>query len=937
VTRVCESCGRPLPAEARFCPSCGAPVGVAEPLGERRLVTVLFADLVGSTELSRRLDPERSRDVLSSYFNAVSTEIAAARGQLEKFIGDAVMAVFGVPRTHEDDAVRAVRAGLTIVDRVARLGRGLEGYPGLEVRVGIESGEAAIGEGPAGQLLVTGAVVNAAARLQEGARPGEVLIGETARLLVLGATRLDHARTVEAKGFGDGLVAHPVAGLARRSVRRTIPLVGRGGELGLMHHAFERAVQSRCPHLITVVGGAGMGKSRLVDEFLAMLPAPVETLVGRADTYSGPTALEPVADILRHVAGITAADGAGTVLERLVTVISTRSDAADPAALAQKLAWLLGVAPGEDRDEAALLYDAQQAFHALVLDMAARGPLVIIIDDVHLARSPVLDLVERLTSRKRGAPVLVAVTTRQSLFDDRPSWGSEAHNHALIRLEPLAADDSADLARKAGGGRLGEDTSRHIAERAGGNPFFIVETTGMLLDTAQAAPGPAALPPTVQSVVAARFDHLPDAMRDLVHLASVFLDSFDLEELGFVAEPVAELLKQLEDAEILTAKDGHGRWRFRHRILHDVAYAGLAKRERVRLHMAIADGLDAAGRYGRADHLERAAQASIDVDPSDRTVVDLAVDALIAAGDRARRRMESRRAVDRYSRALVLAGPEAHWGMREGRALAGTGEARYWLAEYAWATDALSQAEQIGQRTNDDWTLAMALRFLGDIVLNVAADVDRAEQLHVRSLAAAERLGDPWVISRSLLFAGWVPWTRDRFDEAEVTWQRALMLARESRDSWVQARALIALSIARSEVDDDATAAEHARAALAIAREMGDQFSTAVAMVQLGRSGDTASALESTLGLFDDAASIFEELGARWELADALFARGRHLEKLERLDDAKRDLHASMRISEELGARALGGWTSRALGRVRQRRGERSAAIRAAEAAEPTS
>src|SRR5438552_14902521 len=211
MTRTCDTCGNPLPAEAHFCPNCGTPVGVAAGVGERRIVTVLFADLVGSTELSQHLDPERSREVLNSYFNAVAAEISAARGQLEKFIGDAVMAVFGVPRVHEDDAVRAIRSGLAIVDRVARLGRGLEGYPGLEVRVGIESGEAAIGEGPAGQLLVTGAVVNAAARLQEGARPGEVLIGETARLLVLGATRLDHARTVEAKGFGNGLVAHPVA------------------------------------------------------------------------------------------------------------------------------------------------------------------------------------------------------------------------------------------------------------------------------------------------------------------------------------------------------------------------------------------------------------------------------------------------------------------------------------------------------------------------------------------------------------------------------------------------------------------------------------------------------------------------------------------------------------------------------------------------------
>jgi class 3 adenylate cyclase len=515
MTATCETCGNPLPPDAHFCPNCGAPVSAADTVGERRLVTVLFADLVGSTELSRRLDAERSREVLNAYFNAVATEISAARGQLEKFIGDAVMAVFGVPRVHEDDAIRAVRSGLAIVDRVARLGRAADSDPGLEVRVGIESGEAATGIGPAGQLLVTGTVVNAAARLQAAGRPAEVLIGETTRLLIRGAARVGEVRSVEAKGFGArGLLAYPVEALERSSVRRTIPLVGRATELTLMRQAFERTAQSGRPHLVTVIGEAGMGKSRLVEEFVALLPDTVEPLVGRADVYGGPTVLGPVADMLRKLGGIADGESPDGVMRRLADAVASRCQVDDPAGLASRLALVLGVVSGARRDEAGLVHDAQHAFRSLVNALSAHGPVVVVVDDLHLARAPVQDLVERLTSRKRGAPrLLVAVTARQDLIDERPSWGSGAHNHALIRLDPLADDDSADLARQAGGGRLGEGTSRHIAERAGGNPFFIIETTGMLLDAAPVEVDTAALPPTVQAVVAARLDRLPVAPR----------------------------------------------------------------------------------------------------------------------------------------------------------------------------------------------------------------------------------------------------------------------------------------------------------------------------------------------------------------------------------------------------------------------------------------
>ena len=274
----------------------------------------------------------------------------------------------------------------------------------------------------------------------------------------------------------------------------------------------------------------------------------------------------------------------------------------------------------------------------------------------------------------------------------------------MLRLEPLPADDAVALVRQAGGGRIADDEAAEIAGRAGGNPFFIVETTGMLLGgDGEHPPGPRTIPATVQAVVAARLDALSPRLRDLARRASVFLYSFDLPELGAVDE-AADLdeLRDLEEAEILVREVGSGgpaRWRVRHATLREVAYASLPKRERLRLHERVADRLLAAGHPSyAADHLELAAFASLDMDPQDRTLPERAADALLGAADRARRRMESRTAVDHYRRTLAMSGPEDGWGVREARALAGMGEARYWLGEYAEARDALERAATIATR-----------------------------------------------------------------------------------------------------------------------------------------------------------------------------------------------------------------------------------------------
>jgi tetratricopeptide (TPR) repeat protein len=434
----------------------------------------------------------------------------------------------------------------------------------------------------------------------------------------------------------------------------------------------------------------------------------------------------------------------------------------------------------------------------------------------------------------------------------------------------------------------------------------------------------------VQAVVGARLDALPVRLRELARRASVFMYGFDLEEVHLV-DPIANVteLQALEDAEVIVRREtssAEPNWRLRHATLKEVAYASLPKRERQRLHHQIAEYLMGSGHVSlAADHLELAAIASLDLDPNDRAAPDRAADALLVAGDRARRRMEIRSAIGRYDRALLMAGSETGWAVREARILAGLGEARYWLGEYRLASEALTRAVSLAEAHDDAFALALALRFLGDIAINFEADVDKAEVLLDRSLEAAEKLGDPMAIVRTLLFAGWVPWTRNRFDESEVIWRRALQLV-EPNDHWARVRALTALSINRTEMKDPEGALELIDEARGLAEEIGDQFSIANTSVQKGRALDDLGRHEEALPWFDRGVAIFSELGARWELADARAARGIAKRELGRLDEAEEDLRYAIRIAEELGDRQLPGWTWRALARVAELRGDLAAA-----------
>jgi tetratricopeptide (TPR) repeat protein len=883
--------------------------------------------------------------VLGSFFDAAATELQALRGRPEKFIGDAVMAVFGVPQIHDDDALRAVRAGLAIRGRTRRLGQSVGLSEPLEVRIGIESGEAATGRGPAGQLLVTGPVVNTAARLQAAAQPGQVLAGQTAHALTSAAVSYGRPRRVRARGFEDVLAGFPVQGLTTRSARRTIPFVGRASEQAMLGDSLGLATSTGRPVLVTVVGESGIGKTRLADELAAGVGAAVIVLRGRARSYTDTAMFAPVAGIIEDLIVINAGASSDEVRRRLRELVDRYCDQSEAGQIVEQLALVFGLA--ERPEESTFVHNVQAGFIALMDGLARDHPLLLIFEDAHTLKAPMLDLIERLGTRSRRGPrqALVLALGRNELLEERPAWGSSSGNAVLVRLDPLSTEESIHLIRHAGGGHIDDARASEIARRAGGNPYFIIETTGMLMPGGGGSPpSRVMLPPTVQAVVSARLDALPDRLRELARRASLFVYAFDLDELALVdGHATVDELRMLEDAEIVVRDEGSAtpRWRLRHATLREVAYASLPKRERLRLHELVAEKLLESGQASwAAEHLELAALASLDLDPNDRTSAERAADALLSAGDRARRRMDSRSAVDLYERALAMGGTEENWGVREARALAGMGEARYWLGEYAAATQALNRAVALGEARDDPFTLALALRFLGDIAINFEADVDKAEQLLDRSLAAAERLDSPWATVRTLLFAGWVPWTRKRFEEAEAIWRRALSVA-DPRDRWARVRALTALSINRTDMHDLKGGLRFIEEAGALAADTGDQFSVAVTAVQKGRVFEELGRLEESLPCLDRGIGIFGEVGARWELADARAQRGIVKRELGRLDEAEEDLRYAIRISQELGERQLAGWAWRAFARLAERRGDLSEAeeryrrSRAAEALGP--
>src|SRR4051812_28613306 len=620
----CPSCGSAVPAGARFCPACGAPLAQAAAAEDMlKLVTVLFADVVGSTARAEASHPEDVRAVMASYFEAMAEAIRAEGGTLEKFVGDAIMAVFGVPSAHEDDPVRAVRAARRMLERLQAWNGPREPGDQLEIRIGLETGDVVASGDAAGELLVTGDSVNVAARLQQTAEPGTIVVGErTARSARSHFVMREVDEALGLKGKSAPVKAWLVVGDRETVEERGVPglaapLVGRERELGALRAEFERVSADRRPALVTLVGDAGVGKSRLVREFLGEVDNASTVLIGRCLPSGQGTTLLPLADMLEARANVFDSDSAETAYSKIAQLVHADVDedvAAEPARAAAALASTLNL---EREDDPLRILDPRErqrelvnAWRALFASLARRAPVVAVVEDLHWADTSMLDILDELAERLDG-PILFVCTARPDLLRVRPEWGGGRRSFSSLPLDALSAEDSALLVSLLLEiDAVPEVTRRGILDRSEGNPFFLEEIVRHLIDEdllvfgdghwrAREEIRSVDLPDSVQAVILARLDLLSAEEKRVAQRAAVigrfFWDGAVAAVAG--ADDLDGVLGTLRRREFVrermsSSMAGQREFVFKHVLIRDVAYESLPRRERGRAHVDAAEWLE---------------------------------------------------------------------------------------------------------------------------------------------------------------------------------------------------------------------------------------------------------------------------------------------------------------------------------------------------------
>ncbi|HSC73010.1 MAG TPA: AAA family ATPase [Gaiellaceae bacterium] len=640
--QTCSTCGHENPSGARFCNACASPLPASAPAlaEERKLVTVLFVDLVGFTARSEQLDPEDVRAIQTPYFARVRAAIESFGGTVEKFIGDAVMAVFGAPVAHGDDPERAVRAALAIVDAVD-----------LDVRVAVNTGEAlvSVAANPAqGEGIVSGDVVNTAARLQSAAPVNGILVGQETYHATRNAIAYESLEPVLAKGKQEPVpvwrALGPRVALGARA-EASVPMLGRTSELDALLGIWDRVVADRRPQLVTLFGPAGIGKSRLSSEFTkAVQQRDARVVWGRSLPYGEVTPYGSFAAQVKQIAHMFDTDPTDDASEKLERTTRELLDG-DAEEVASHIAMLIGVGRADAvGDRQTLFYSARR----FVEGVAAVEPTVLIFEDIHAAASSMLDLLEMLASRVRDVPLLLLTQARPELLAERPTWGGGLPGYTALQLEPLSHDVSAELAHRlfeAAGTR--DQVAGALADTAEGNPLFLEELVASVAEGRGDARG---LPTSIRGIVAARIDALPAAEREALLDASVVGKVFWPGALG---AGTSETLDALEGRDLIRRDpvsrlgSAHAQFAFKHQLIREVAYATLPRARRRERHQAIALFLEeAVGEVG--DVAPALAHHWLEAGELDR-----AVRYYIEAGDDANRGSAKGEAAGYYRQALA--------------------------------------------------------------------------------------------------------------------------------------------------------------------------------------------------------------------------------------------------------------------------------------------
>ncbi len=945
LARTCPSCGAPQPPATKFCGECGNPLAATavpasafasapaqeardEPAAERRLVSVLFADLVDFTTLSESRDSEEVRELLSRYFDMSRRIIGRYGGTIEKFIGDAVMAVWGTPVATEDDAERAVRTALELTAAVATLGEEA-GALDLRARAGVLTGEAAVTIGAEGQGMVAGDLVNTASRIQSAAPPGGVFVGEATRRATEATIAYEDAGSFEMKGKS-GLVplwrAMRIVAGARGTLKShglESPFVGRDRELRMVKDLFHASTEEKTAHLVSVIGVAGIGKSRLVWEFYKYFDGLADDVFwhrGRCLSYGEGVTYWALADMVKMRARIAEEEEPASALAKLrETIEENVPDPEERRWIEPRLAHLLGL---EERT-AADKEDLFAAWRLFFERLAEQLPVVMAFEDMQWADSSLLDFIEYLVEWSRSFPIFIMTLARPELTERRATWGAGKRNFTSLYLEPLPGEAMRALLSGLVPG-LPIEIEERILERAAGVPLYAVETVRMLLDRGLLAQegsfyrptGPIEtleVPETLHALIAARLDGLSPEERRAVQDASVLGKTFFKAGLAAVSgvseeelEPVlASLLrKEVVSLQADPRSPERGQYGFLQDLLRTVAYDTLSKKDRKPRHLAAASFIEGTWTGEEheivevlASHYLSAFEAAPDADDA-LEIKGSAREALVKAGERAASLAASDEALRYFKQAIELtdeplAAAELH--ERAGRMAWSAGRATEahahceWaietfgsiglthpaarvsavLAEVIWqeghieeAVERMEEAFAVLSQEEQDEDLAMLAAQLGRLLYFMG----RTEESLVRielALEIAEALRLPEVLSQALNTKGLILVTRGRFEEGALLLRHALQVALEHDLSAAALRAYGNLAAFASQQDRLNEVIELSAPALELARKVGDRLQEG--SILAGPIPDLV-----LLGRWDEAVAIGEEVGSGEDLAETV-------------------------------------------------------------------
>ena len=889
---VCSSCGTENPEIAKFCLACGSPLGAAPPPPQevRKVVTIVFSDLKGSTSMGERLDSESLREVMTRYFDTMSAELEQHGGVVEKFIGDAVMAVFGLPMLHEDDAVRAVRAAAGMQRALEELNDELERVWGVRLtnRTGVNTGQVVSGDPTTGQRLVTGDAVNVAARLEQAAGANEVLLGDLTYRLVRDYVDVEPVEPLELKGKAERVPAYRLVSVRRSSERPRrldAPMIGRADELAVLDRVLRDAVAAGRSRLVTVVGEAGVGKSRLIDEFMRSVDGDATVLRGRCLPYGDGITFWPLAEAVRQAAGIVERDSAAEARRKLCALLSDSDVVA-------RVESAIGLS-----EEPFPVQDLAWAARKLFEELSATRPLVVLFDDVHWAEATFLELVEHVAANGE-APLLVVCSTRRELIERLPEWSS-ADGACRVELEPLSAEDTSTVAEHLLGGTGLDDSVRaRIVEAAEGNPLFVEQLLSMLIDEglirfedgcwrATGAVEHATVPPTIQALLASRLDRLTLDERAVVEPAAVIGQVFQRHAVQHltsdtVGDAVGAHLVTLTDKQFVRPDSSRPleeeAFRFHHILIRDTAYEGVLKRARATLHARFVEWADSVNREGAVEyeeilgyHLEQAHRYLSELGPLDESGLAIGADAagrLASAGRRAFARGDVPAAANLYGRAAAVLPEDAPARLEllpeYGEALLQTG--RFEEAEVV-LEDAIDRAGRAGTPT------VVANASLVRLLVRLrAGDPEswrkEAAEAIAEAMAVFEQAGDDAGLAKAWRLLAWTHGTACRFGNAAEASDRALDHARKAGDARQQARAATAYAAAALYGPTPVTEAIE-RCERMVAEVSGDRQAEGVVSALLASLLAMNGSYERARTLAGRGLSMLEELGLEVEVASA--------------------------------------------------------------------